>query len=186
MANYKLVPNQKEVKVMKEPCDKAHYYAMINLDAMQQAAVNLAAPAFKLWVYFAKNQNGYEFALSSKDVLESFGMKKDQYDGAVKKLIEGGYLVAEGGSKYSFHEIPVVAKAHNEAQNESCVVGKNHNTVVGNPYKELQEIPTRNIIDNTNNNTNGISPSVVEITIAPPEAAAKPIATREKKALWKF
>ena len=44
---------------------------------MEQAARVLKAGAFKLWVYFAKNQNGYEFALSSKDALETFGIKKD-------------------------------------------------------------------------------------------------------------
>lgn len=31
MANYKLVPNQKEVKVIKEPCGKNNLYAAINL-----------------------------------------------------------------------------------------------------------------------------------------------------------
>lgn len=44
---------------------------------MEAAALDLKAGAFKLWVYFAKNQNEYVFALSNKDVADSFGIKKD-------------------------------------------------------------------------------------------------------------
>lgn len=77
MSNIKIVPNQKIVKVSKEPCNKSNYYAAINLEAMEQAAQALDAAAFKLWIYFAKNQNNYEFALSSKAVSDTFGMKRD-------------------------------------------------------------------------------------------------------------
>jgi hypothetical protein len=77
MSNIKTVPNQKVVKVNKEPCNKSNYYAAINLEAMEAAAQNLDAACFKLWIYFAKNQNNYEFALSSKAVNDTFGMKKD-------------------------------------------------------------------------------------------------------------
>jgi hypothetical protein len=53
--NYKTVPNQKVIKVVKEPTDRNHLYAAINLDAMNAAARDLDAGAFKLWCYFAKN-----------------------------------------------------------------------------------------------------------------------------------
>ena len=141
MANYKTVPNQKVVKMEKQQCDQKNYYARINLEAMECAAQELKAGAFKLWVYFAKNQDGYEFALSSKDVLDTFGIKKDQYDSAIKELTDKGYLVEDSKNHYTFKEIPVVGKTHNS------VVGKNHN--------ELQEKPTRNITDITYNTTKG-------------------------------
>jgi hypothetical protein len=80
---------------------------------MQQAAIDLKAGAFKLWVYFAKNQDGYEFALSSKSVADEFGIKIDQYNSAIKELMEKGYLIQESGNKYSFNEIPVIGKTHN-------------------------------------------------------------------------
>ena len=108
MANIKLVPNQKAVKVVKEPCNKNNIYAAINIDAMEKAACALDAAAFKLWVYFAKNQNGYEFALSSKDVADSFGMKRDQYNRAIEILIKGGYLVKESGNYYTFYEAALI------------------------------------------------------------------------------
>lgn len=104
------VPNQKIVRIEKEPCGKGNLYAAINLKALEAAAQNLDAGAFKLWIYFAKNQNGYEFALSSKDAHTSFGLGKSQYDTAVKKLISSGYLTNTQGNQYIFSEIPASKK----------------------------------------------------------------------------
>ena len=77
MANGKKVPNQKEVVVNKEKCNKENLYATINLAAMDKAAQDLKPNSFKLWIYFSKNQDNYEFALSSKAVERDFGIKKD-------------------------------------------------------------------------------------------------------------
>lgn len=165
MGTYKTVPNQKVVKVNKEKCDKAHLYATINLDAMEAAAQELKAGAFKLWVYFAKNQNNYEFALSNKEVLDTFGIKKDQYDSAIKELKDKGYLVEEGGNRFSFSETAVVVKNHNE---KNSVVGKTHNTVVVKNHNAQQEKPItgcgkkpqeilQDITDNTIDNTEGVA-----------------------------
>jgi hypothetical protein len=98
---------------------------------MQQAAINLKAGAFKLWIYFAKNQDGYEFALSSKSVADEFGIKIDQYNSAIKELMEKGYLIQESGNRYSFNEIPVIGKTHN------AVNGKPNNAVNGKPNNAL-------------------------------------------------
>lgn len=69
------------------------------MEAFLKAAQNLDAGAFKLWCYIAMNQNEYVFALSSKDASGRFGIKKSQYDNAVKKLIEGRYLVNRDDGK---------------------------------------------------------------------------------------
>ena len=137
--NKKTVPNQKIVVVQKETCDKSNLYAAINLNAMNTAAIDLDAGAFKLWVYFAKNQDGYEFALSSKDAAENFGLKKKQYDKAVKELIEKGYLLLAKGNLYFFNEIAVVPKGNND--------------VVPKRYNVLYQKGTRNNTYNTKNNT---------------------------------
>jgi hypothetical protein len=100
-------PNQKVVQVNKEVCNKDNLYAMFNIEAMESAALDLDAGPFKLWCYFAKNQDGYTFALSSKDVEETFGLKIKQYNNAVAKLIEKGYLVQEEDkNNYKFIECP--------------------------------------------------------------------------------
>lgn len=102
--------NQKNVTVHKEKCDKQNYYATINLNAMEAAAQDLQAGAFKLWIYFSKNQDKYHFELSSKDALNSFGMKKTQYDTAIAELIKKGYLRPVEGKEHAnswdFFEIP--------------------------------------------------------------------------------
>lgn len=59
---------------------------------------------YVLWCYLAKNQNGYELAMSNKAFTDYTGMSKDAYDYAVKVLIEKGFLVQEKGNRYTFFE----------------------------------------------------------------------------------
>lgn len=146
----KTSPNQKAIKVSKEKCDTNNLYAAINLDAMENAARALKAGAFKLWIYFAKNQNGYEFALSNKAVEENFGIKKDQYDTAIKELIEKGYLIETSSNHFTFEEKPTFEKQEKttfkNGEKPLSKVVKNHN--------QKQENPITNITDNTNNTIN--------------------------------
>ena len=147
MANYKTVPNQKVVKVQKLKCDKQNLYATINLVAMELAAQDLDAGAFKLWCYFSKNQNNYEFALSSTDAANTFGLKKKQYDNAIKTLIEKKYLQSIENNKYIFNEIAVVPKGYNE---ENSLYQKDTTPLYPKDTTPLYQKDTRN---NTNNNT---------------------------------
>lgn len=144
-SDYQTVPNQKVVKVTKEVCNGNNYYAAINLAAIESAAKDLKSGAFKLWVYFAKNQNNYVFALSSKAVEETFGIKIKQYNNAIQELVEKGYLIQEQGNIYIFNEQP---------QTSSYVITKGDNDVMTKNNKELLPKDTRNnTLDNTNNNT---------------------------------
>ena len=118
------VPNQKVIRIEKEPCGKGNLYAAINLKALEAAAQNLDAGAFKLWIYFAKNQNGYEFALSSKDAKDTFGLGKSQYDTAIKKLISSGYLTNIQGNQYTFSETPALQTPLYE--NDTTLLSENH------------------------------------------------------------
>lgn len=135
---YKTSPNQKTVTVKKEPTDKQHYYTSINLQALELAAIDLKAGAFKLWIYLAKNQNNYTFGLSNKAAFEYFGIKKDQYDSAVKELIEKGYLIEDKKNMYIFNEIKS---------------GKKPPLKAGKTNTKKQEKPITNNTDNTINNT---------------------------------
>lgn len=163
MANYKTVPNQKVVKVNKEVCNKQNIYATINITAMEKAAQELAAGAFKLWVYFAKNQHGYEFALSSKEIEANFGIKIKQYNNAVDELIEKGYLVQQGESNsYLFMESAVIPKGNNENETlipkgNNAVIPKSNNGVMPKSNNALLPKEIRNntntTLDNTIDNT---------------------------------
>lgn len=144
MSNYKTSPNQKTITVCKEDCNKQNYYATINLNALELAAIDLKSGAFKLWIYFAKNQNNFTFALSNKAVAEQFGIKKDQYDSAVKELIEKGYLIETAKNKYEFKEIAEKTTFKNGEKPQLKEVKNNY---------QKQENPITNITDNTINNT---------------------------------
>lgn len=147
----KIVPNQKQIRVSKETCDVNHLYARINLYAMEEAARTLDAGAFKLWCYFSKNQNGYEFALSSKAVQEDFGIKIKQYNNAVKELEEKGFLVNTKGNNYIFNEIPVNTKGNND------VITKEDNDVITKSNNGLLPKEIRNITNITSNTTQNIT-----------------------------
>jgi len=99
--------NQKVIEIKKEPADKAHLYTVNNLDALQSAMVNLNYSEFKVWMFFAKNQAGYEFA-SGPSSAKAWGITRDTYQKGIRKLIELGYLVpkSEGSNKYWFYEKP--------------------------------------------------------------------------------
>ena len=144
MNNLKTVPNQKVITVKKQPTDKQNYYTMINLNALESAGRDLKSGAFKLWVYFAKNQNNYTFALSSKEVQENYVIKIKQYKSAIDELIEKGYLVKEKGYNNYFNELP---------QKGSSIIPKKDNEVI--LKKDINLLPkgTRNNTDNTINTT---------------------------------
>lgn len=77
-------------------------------------AKQLDAGAFKLWMYLYKEGMRLGcYDLSSKRVQEDFGIKKTQYNSAIKELIEKGYLVQflEDNSVinlWDFYVMPVV------------------------------------------------------------------------------
>lgn len=137
----KTVPNQKVVSIKKEKTDKQNYYAAINLQALELAARELQSGAFKLWIYFAKNQPNYTFGLSSKDAEENFGIKIKQYNNAIKELINKGYLIKDKGINYYFCEKP------------NSVIPKDNNDVISKGNNTIAPKDTRNNTNNTNNNT---------------------------------
>lgn len=98
--------NQKAVQIFKTKCDKNNLYAKINLEALQSAMKELKkVGAFKLWLYFAKNQDKYQFDLSCEDC-KRWGVKTDSFHTGINELIDKGYLRKVSGNFYIFHEMP--------------------------------------------------------------------------------
>lgn len=56
--------------------------------------------AFRIYLYMCMNKNGYEFALSSQDVMSVMGISSSSYKRGIKELIEKGWLIPLGGNKY--------------------------------------------------------------------------------------
>lgn len=107
MAIPNTVPNQRILSVNKEPTDKNNLYTVNNLEAISEAARYLQTKAgFKLYIYIAKNQNNYIFALSSKDFCEWSGVGIAAYNSAFSELVDNGYLIPKENNKqaYMFYE----------------------------------------------------------------------------------
>lgn len=104
------VENQRVITTNKEPCSSKsadQYYTAINLKALELAMSSLSPNAFKMWVYLAKNQNNYTFALSKVDTMAWCGFSKNTYTAAFNELVKEGYLIEskEGSSHYDFYEV---------------------------------------------------------------------------------
>ena len=77
-------------------------------------AKQLSAEAFKLWIYLYKEGTRLGcYYLRRKRVQEDFGIKKTQYNTAIKELTERGYLVQHSEANsvnnvWEFYVMPVV------------------------------------------------------------------------------
>ena len=101
------VPNQRVLTIHKEPTDKQHKFTLNNLEAMGEAARRLQSKGgFKLYMYLAKNQDKYNFALSSSDFCNWSGLGIAAYRTAFEELEKQGYLIINGSStnNYIFYD----------------------------------------------------------------------------------
>ena len=77
-------------------------------------AKQLSTEAFKLWIYLYKEGTRLGcYYLRRKRVQEDFGIKKTQYNTAIKELIERGYLVQHSEANsvnnvWEFYVMPIV------------------------------------------------------------------------------
>ena len=101
------VPNQRVLTIHKEPTDKQHKYTCNSLEALGEAAKRLQSKGgFKLYMYLAKNQDKYNFALSSSDFRKWSGLGIAAYRTAFEELEKKGYLIINGSStnNYIFYD----------------------------------------------------------------------------------
>ena len=155
------VPNQKVITVNKSICDKEHIYAQCNLKANKMALKELSANAYKLYMYFALNQDDYTFALSYVHVYSITGMSEKTYHRAVKELIDKGYLVKEEGKKnqYIFYdgkingEYPLVKITGQEYQIDQMDVTEIHEKFGQKGNSRLAEDTGEILQDKTLNKT---------------------------------
>ena len=151
---------QKTVKIVKEPCNKDNLYTAINLKALTNAGQLLSGDAFKMWVYFSKNQNNYEFELSSKHAEETFSLTKRRYDNAIHELIENRFLVDTNTdpnavkNSWTFYEIPL-------GDRENKPLQQNDISPVAQDYKPSICNDTRNNTNNTNNKMKNMFPEEI-------------------------
>ena len=104
MADYITVPNQRTVKITREPV-KTDFLGIKN-ENWKSACRDLRPHAFVLYLYLASNANGYQLALSPEAIRREIGMARSTYHDQFKILIDKGYLVQTGGNTYTFYETP--------------------------------------------------------------------------------
>lgn len=97
------VPNQRTIIVYKSPTNKQNLYATLNLSALDEAASQIKSEGgFRLYIYLAKNQNNYNFVLSSSHFQQWSGCGKTAYTTGFNELVEKGYLVPNPKVKNGF------------------------------------------------------------------------------------
>jgi hypothetical protein len=114
------VPNQREITVRKQPTNKENLYTVNNLSALDEAVRRLQSKGgFKLYMYLAKNQDKYNFNLSSRDFLNWSGLGYAAYDTAFEELVNNGYLILKDGTKsvYTFFD-----KSQKEDEDEDITI----------------------------------------------------------------
>lgn len=122
---------------------------MINNDVLKNAMNELKGEQLKLWLYFAKNQNNYNFDLSQKAAAE-WGIKKSAYYDNVEKLIEKGYLQQKDSNSniFYFTEKPF-SEIRKECEKEIIDFSEKRKE----PSENQTEISAFQQRNNTNNNT---------------------------------
>jgi len=101
------VPNQKKILIERSSESVRKNFFKVSNESLQEAMYNLDANAFKLWIYFADNANGYSMDLYPCDFITTANVSDDTYRRAFKKLEKKGYLIASTKVKnlYIFKEI---------------------------------------------------------------------------------
>lgn len=143
-------PNQKIVQIHKEKC--VDNFTQIQNEHMYAASKCLNGSAFKLYMYLASNADGFELALSRKDVIDKTGISHCSYDNAVDSLIKYGYLVFVSGLTYNFNTYPEnydIPKNHDIPKNQDNTPIKIR---ISSPKKQDSTIlKTMKEIDNKDN-----------------------------------
>lgn len=122
MAKQQRVPHQREITIKKEPTNRDNKYTANNLAALDEAANRLQSKGgFKLYMYLAKNQDKYNFNLSSSDFMVWSGLGYTAYTTAFGELIKEGYLIVKEGTEtiFTFYDKSQILR---EEENENLTI----------------------------------------------------------------
>ena len=99
------VANQRKI-VIKRQSDKAQKdYLKVSNTNLNIAMRNLKNNAFKLWIYFVDNADGYIFDLYPVDFCSKTGVADNTYRSAFKELEEKGFLKQSKSSEEEYKNI---------------------------------------------------------------------------------
>ena len=96
-------PNQRVITIKENATPKEGTNERFDYEIMMKTMRDLTPTAYNLWFYLYAYENGCEFALSRKDVMEKTGISASSYARAVAELNEKGYLIHTGDNRYDFY-----------------------------------------------------------------------------------
>lgn len=124
------VPNQRHITIHKEPTNKKNLYTANNLAALDEAARRLQSKGgFKLYMYLAKNQDKYNFYLSSSDFMLWSGLGSTAYRSAFEELVKQGYMILKEGSETIYTFFDKAQKEDPDAINDNLTIEYDHKRV---------------------------------------------------------
>lgn len=97
--------NQKRYHIEKK-IEKEDVFIMLSWKDYTAAAKELSPAAMKLFMYLAKNQDGYTFWFSSKDYCQTFDLADSTFRKAKKELLDKGYLKEKDNNQVYFNTKP--------------------------------------------------------------------------------
>lgn len=100
----KTVPNQRTIIVHK--IRPEYNFLQISNEHWMKFNKKYGPFALQLYLYFAKNADGFTIALSQEAAELEAGITKTTFHKYVNLLIKEGYLVKRKGNTYDFYEIP--------------------------------------------------------------------------------
>lgn len=110
-------PNQKLYTIHKK-IEEGDIFIMLRWEEYCAAAKELSPSALNLYMYLAKNKNGYEFFFSSKDYCQTFNVVDKTYRNAKAELINKGYLREDEKNKVQFSSSAAFKETKESLQEE--------------------------------------------------------------------
>lgn len=119
---YKTVPNQKFGRIHKPKYKEQKVKFMyIGIEEIREATKNLSPAALKLYLYFAENENDWQFNLSPKNFQKVYDVAESTYRKAKRELIDKGYIIEKEHNCFDFYTTPYENKLSIEEIREALV-----------------------------------------------------------------
>ena len=101
------VPNQKKILIERTSVNAIKDFLKVSNESLETAMYNLKGNAFKLWIYFADNKNGYSMDLYPVDFCTKARVSDSTYRRAFEELENKGFLIKSNKQKnlYLFREV---------------------------------------------------------------------------------
>lgn len=138
MAKY---ANQKTITINRDIPERGKgQFLQIYNQNIAQAARDLTAVGFKLYLYFASNQKGYEKDYSPRDFANIYGVSYESARKAPQNLVDNGYLVIGDKNTMEFFETPQETQTKIKIKPaERRLIEQEDNTYKGYTFKELYD-----------------------------------------------